>query len=221
MGGQSCPHTDFARPRARIRGSWRRSVLRLKRGPSFGTTFRQKRRNFRQNRTSFSLSACACWRSRPRVCCVAIACYKIFSTSVWSIFLGRPPRPFAKNIDLHTFDYFKPKRAKIGSLLLGRLAEARPGNRWKIKKIQGNSRKSIDFHPRPRNFEAFREFSKDSGSKFLQNPPSRPAGTRPELEPSAGRRPAGEGRPEERKIRSPGSKNPKKCFGLDTWFRTP
>ena len=39
--------------------------------------------------------------------------------------------------------------------------------------------------------------------------------TRPELEPSAGRRPAGEGRPEERKIRSPGSKNEKKMF----WVR--
>ena len=106
VGGQSCPHTDFARPRARIRGSWRRSVLRLKRGPGFGTTFRQKRRNFCQNRTSFSLFACARGRSRPRVCCVAIACYKIFPTSVWSTFLGRPPRPFAKNIDLHTFDSF-------------------------------------------------------------------------------------------------------------------
>ena len=67
--------------------------------------------------------------------------------------------------------------------------------------------------------------------EFFQNPSSRPAGTRPELEPSAGtrpelepsagRRPAGEGRPEERKIRSPGLKNRKICFGLDTRFRTP
>ena len=89
-------------------------------------------------------------------------------------------------------------------------AEARRGNRWKIKKTQENSRKPMDFGARPRNFEAFREYSKDSGSKFFQNPPSRPPGTRPELEPSAGRRPAGEGRPEERKIRSPRSKKRKK-----------
>ena len=100
-------------------------------------------------------------------------------------------------------------------------AEARRGNRWKINKIQENPRKSIDFGARPRIFEAFGELSKDSGSKFFQNPSSRPAGTRPELEPSAGRTPAGEGRPEERKIRSPGSKIRKKCLGLDTWFRTP
>ena len=103
----------------------------------------------------------------------------------------------------------------------GGLRAAGLGPAGKSMENQGKSRKSIGFRARPRNFEAFREFSKDSGSKFFQNPSSRPAGTRPELEPSAGRRPAGEGRPEERKIRSPGSQNRKKCFGLDTRFRSP